>query len=451
MQSETAAALRALLIPVVCMVCSQPAHAIFMRPEFVPTKRLLQNTETFLKQNPQDAQAHYTLARIHYLAFANRSIIMASGRDPDRPSVAPDHLLEDWQYYERQYEAQRRTLDEMRLESFEGMNDQQQEAYYERQAEIAEQLDRDKWQPQRLSIESAAKHAVKAEMAFVKAIELEPHTGLFVLGRASLHDQFREFARRHKLEIPAEFAKVTPQSIADLYLQAFEKTADEDARLTHIPLAGLQSVVSFEAAGAILARLDQPDVQLDASVIKRVKDHLTKMKALERGPITPIILATSATTTLSELVDADCTVLFDLDGDGFARRWQWLQPDAGILVWDPRQQGKVRSGTQLFGSATFRMLWENGYQPLRWLDDDRDGQLARGELDGMSLWFDRNSNGQSEPGEVQPLEKLGVVSLSVNAQPDAHSVLTSPGGVRWADGRITASWDWIALPAGQQH
>lgn len=447
---ETAGALRALLILVVCVACSQPAPAMFMRPEFVPTKRLLQNAETFLKQNPQDAQAHYTLARIHYLAFANRSAIMASGRNPDRPSVAPDHLIEDWEYYERQYEAQRRTLDEMQLESVEGMNDQQHEAYDERQAEIAEQLDRDNWQPQRLSIESATEHAVNAETAFVKAIELEPDNGLFFLGRASLHDQFREFARRHELEIPAAFAEVTPQSITDLYVQAFEKSADDDARLTHIPLAGMQSVVSFEAAGAILARRDEPDVRLDAGDLKRAEDHLTKMKALERGPITPIILATSAATTLPELIDSDCTVLFDLDGDGLARPWQWVGPDAGILVWDPRRRGEVRWGTQLFGSATFRMLWEDGYQPLRWLDDNRDGRLTRGELAGMSLWFDRNSNGQSESGEVQTLEKLGVVSLSVNAQSDADGVLTSPGGVRWADGRITASWDWIALPAGQE-
>ena len=81
----------------------------------------------------------------------------------------------------------------------------------------------------------------------------------------------------------------------------------------------------------------------------------------------------------------------DLAGSGQAQPYTWVQPDTGILVWDPWSEGRIRSGRQLFGSVTFHMFWSDGYRALDALDDNRDGELRGNELKGLAAWFDRES------------------------------------------------------------
>ena len=42
-------------------------------PQPVPIERLLKSAQTYLEAHPNEAAAHYTLARIHYLAFSRGS------------------------------------------------------------------------------------------------------------------------------------------------------------------------------------------------------------------------------------------------------------------------------------------------------------------------------------------------------------------------------------------
>jgi hypothetical protein len=66
------------------------------------------------------------------------------------------------------------------------------------------------------------------------------------------------------------------------------------------------------------------------------------------------------------------------------------------------------------------------------------------ELDGLVVWFDRNSNGFSDPGEVVSLSCLGIVSLAVRAQRGDDGILNCPVGlIRW-DGSYAPTYDWIA-------
>jgi hypothetical protein len=102
-------------------------------------------------------------------------------------------------------------------------------------------------------------------------------------------------------------------------------------------------------------------------------------------------------------VDRSARVRFDADGSGLAREWTWLTSDAAWLVYDPKGTGKVDSALQMFGNVSFWRFWQNGYEALRSLDDNGDGQLTGVELAGLALWHDINGSGCSEPGEVRPL------------------------------------------------
>ncbi|HEY2015841.1 MAG TPA: hypothetical protein VGH38_20200 [Bryobacteraceae bacterium] len=66
------------------------------------------------------------------------------------------------------------------------------------------------------------------------------------------------------------------------------------------------------------------------------------------------------------------------------------------------------------------------------------------ELAGLSLWFDKNQNGISDPEEVIPVPQAGVEALAVRADAwDGQSPMNMRG-VRLKDGRVLPSWDWVA-------
>src|SRR5690606_11753001 len=99
-----------------------------------------------------------------------------------------------------------------------------------------------------------------------------------------------------------------------------------------------------------------------------------------------------------------------------------------LLVWDPEGTGLISSGTQLFGNWFFGgkkssytpasingsappAPWKDGYEALGTLDADGNGRISGIELDGLSLWYDRNMNGISEAGEVKSIKSAGIISL----------------------------------------
>ena len=130
-------------------------------------------------------------------------------------------------------------------------------------------------------------------------------------------------------------------------------------------------------------------------------------------------------------------------GDGVKRTWEWVSPDTGILVWDPNHTGKVKSGRQLFGSVTWWMFWEDGYAPLRALDDNGDGVLTGKELRGISVWVDRNGNGISDPGEVTPASQFGIRSIRISPDSRLNRVLSSARGIEMKDGSVSPTFDWV--------
>ena len=203
---------------------------------------------------------------------------------------------------------------------------------------------------------------------------------------------------------------------------------------------GWYSVVA-EATDYLTPFLDPEKDKKELATLKRRIEH---MKRLGRA-ITPIAVPLSDDLDVADLADLNARVPFDADGSGERGNWSWITRDAAWLVFDQKGDGQVTSGLQLFGSVTFWLFWNDGYEALATLDDDADGQLAGAELRHLALWRDANGNGTSEPGELMSLGKAGITSLSCQRQShdSPHCKAFSPKGMTFRDGTTRPTYDLI--------
>lgn len=177
----------------------------------------------------------------------------------------------------------------------------------------------------------------------------------------------------------------------------------------------------------------------DRARIQRLRERLGASQPVIY--VTPIVVPMQD-APFSQLVDESSRVAFDFAGTGDRRAQGWLTPDAAWLVWDPEWRGEVRSGFDLIGQRTWSVFWSDGFEALRALDDNRDGELTGGELGGLSLWRDENRNGVSDPGEVIPANVHGIAALVVRGSATRPGLITAPNGVRFDDGRTRPLYDW---------
>jgi hypothetical protein len=157
--------------------------------------------------------------------------------------------------------------------------------------------------------------------------------------------------------------------------------------------------------------------------------------------VTPIVVPLRD-APFAQMIDNGANVEFDFAGTGDTRAQGWITPDAAWLVWDPEWRGEVRSGFDMIGQRTWSVFWSDGFEALRALDDNRDGELTGGELGGLSLWRDENMNGVSDPGEVLPANVHGIAGLSVRGAPTRPGLITAPAGVRFDNGHTRPLYDW---------
>jgi hypothetical protein len=270
---------------------------------------------------------------------------------------------------------------------------------------------------------AAQAHLEAALKAYRQASELDKDNLVIHLGLAWLTEQAgrKDDAVKQYRTIAAE---------------AWEK----EKGLTMLGLGG--QTLTGEVASYLVPLLD---AEKDKREIETLKDHVATLGKLPY-PVTPIAVPLADGLTAADLEAPDARVTFDVDGSGLGREWSWITPKAAWLVSDPRRDGKINSGRQLFGNVTFWMFWNNGYAPLAALDDNRDGILTGNELADLALWRDANGNGVAEPAEVKPLSAYGIVALSykwqtLNDQPD--QIAFSPNGVVFQDGKTRPTFDLV--------
>lgn len=182
------------------------------------------------------------------------------------------------------------------------------------------------------------------------------------------------------------------------------------------------------------------DPQKDRAEWQRLSKLQEEVMPVISRRYSPIIIPLTQHPQLAECLNPNASIRFDLDGNGPAL-WTWITPACGWLVYDHDRAGLITSGLQLFGNVTFWLFWENGYEPLASLDDDQNGILSGSELTHLSIWHDSNSNGFSDPGEVQPLDRWDIVALDTNHQPHETALRWNPRGIHFRDGTTRPSFD----------
>ena len=358
---------------------------IMLMPDLrkVPVSRLLVNLERIARENPTSAQAQINLARLHVMAYALKS------EDAD---------------------------------AVQGRNEKQttiEIPYYPPGTDVPRAVQPS---PSAEHTARAAEHLKKAIQHYDAALKLEPDNMTALLGRG--------WARQQAAE--------TAGAIVDLRrVIAVAWPRDSKTKM----LVPSQQLYSQEAIGYLLPLLDQ---KRDAA---EIQDLLSKQTDLKNRPraVTPIAIPLEDDLTPADFIDRLARVRFDADGSALDREWTWITPRAGWLVYDAFGRGEITSALQLFGSVTFWLFWNNGYDALRSLDDDGSGALDNGELRHLAIWRDANSNGRSEAGEVQPLAAHGITSLSCDyiESDDGRVAAFATRGATLSDGRTRATYDVI--------
>ena len=227
------------------------------------------------------------------------------------------------------------------------------------------------------------------------------------------------------------------------YRRAIEQAWPKEQNVRFAELG--QRFYTEEAARYLIPLLDP---KRDEAEISELQKRMQMLARVPR-PITPIAIPLSDGATIKTIIDLNAAVPFDADGSGRRRAWTWITDQAGWLVYDASGRGQITSALQWFGDSTFWAFWHNGYEALRALDDDRDGELRGSELRHLAIWHDANHNGRSERGEVLPLTRYGIEALSCRflKGDGIYTAAWSDVGVRFAVGRTRPTYDVILRTA----
>lgn len=386
-----------------------PARAKMMMPQSVPVDRLIKNVGAYVEKNPKDAQGYFILGRLHALAFA---------RGPEPVQV----------YRYGRDEAENTTS----LPSFP----------YDARTEVS----RTSTDPH-LTAE-ARTHLLESVRSYQRAAQLAPREAVHWLGLGWILEQGVNYIGDVGLPPGEPERKVSDRAKLQLwvskaayaYRQAYNLAIKQDLAGSHMIDS---EVISKEAGEGLIRLAPKRDLSpAQKAELKDIADSIAKIKIDRRRIISPIIFPLHDVRPLESLLSPGSSASFDLAGDGQSARWPWLNPDTGILVWDPQHTGRVTSGRQLFGSVTWWMFWRDGYEPLAALDDNHDGWLSGHELDGIAVWCDRNGNGVSDPGEVVPLATFAITKIAVHSDGRENGAPANSHGLRRTDGTYLPTYDW---------
>jgi hypothetical protein len=450
--------MRSFVCVAVCLLglAFENARGMFLRPELEPVDRLVKNAESYAESHPSDAAAQYTLARIHYLAFALRidAVPCFPPNEDGQRVPAPDHLVGLPVEMARRNRAIEKAREELGLKGDKGeipSDPEKIQKYWQTVTRITDELTKENWTPPALPNDALLKHADRAAQLFHQATQLDAKNGLYPLGYGSLMLQVADWLDSAKIETLPESLKLDQRAAArSAFLKAWNLSFPTDSKSKSLPPSGLPGMVSHEAGRGFVQLCEATSDKLTAeekAALPKVRAGLEKLEKLPQTIVTPLVLALTSVSQLSDLLQPGSAVEFDLRGFGHAERWEWIKPELGLLVWDPLDRREVRSGRQLFGHYTFRIFRDNGYEALASLDDNADGKLSGLELDGIAVWFDRNGDGVSSREEVVPVHELGVQALECRATSRDERHLMNSRGVRFSDGRELPTWDWMPRAA----
>ena len=267
----------------------------FALPQSAPVDRLLKSAETYLAAHPGEADAHYTLARIHYLAFTRGAREVPVFREVgagEKPAIASD-----WAISFELYEARQKRADQLALQDIGERGPRpstdKASAFEEARGRRARQLEEQDWHPSgNLPANEMITHALAALAEFREASRLEPKSGRQVLAMALLHEKFARWAAVAKPpNLPGALRALSLSGAREAYLHAFRLAIPGDAALPARPASGVASLLSHQAGEAYLRLADHDRAKLKApekAALDEVRAGLKKLKKLRVGAITPL-------------------------------------------------------------------------------------------------------------------------------------------------------------------
>ena len=370
------------------VMLSTGGHAIYMRPDLenVPVARLVTNLERELATNPKNPEIHLRLARLYAMAYTANTDEL-----PARVVAGKDQPPK-------------------------------QEAWFGHEPNVLPE----KLPPGTERTAASKTYLQKSLDHYKAAVGLDASS---LVARIGLGWALEQSGNRPGAI--AEYRKVVEQ--------AWPK--EQSAKFAQLG----QRFYTEEAARYLIPLLDP---KADAPEISELTNRMKQLARVPR-PVTPIAIPLSDAATVKTIVDLDAAVPFDADGTGRVRAWTWISDDAGWLVYDGSGRGEITSALQWFGDVTFWTFWKNGYEALGALDDNGDGELRGNELRYLAVWHDANRNGRSERGEVKPVARHGIESLSCkySAGDGIFTAAWSQDGVRFAGGRTRPTYDVILRTA----
>ncbi len=389
------------------LVFSAPVWAMWLEPDTtIPWSRLVDNIKAYLEVNPDDAQAYGELARLYNLAFSTKvtDLRAYSTAEGELPRIA-------WQ------EAGGQPVN------------------WRKPGQISPE--------QRFCLFESIR-------MYQEAIKLAPESSMYWMGLGYMYSQ----AAKEISVVAWPFPEPLPDKrVLPALKRAWEEKmldAYRQVRLLRSDPAtskGFADEDDMEAASAILDVLkDRKKLSKAEAEEKKEIEQKFESGVMPGRMITPIIFSLSSAKPLADLIDNTRAVGFDLEGAGITRAWPWVKPDTAMLAWDPTGSGQIQSGRQLIGSATWWMLWEDGYRVLNALDNDRNGRLEGGELRGLAVWRDTNANAASDPGEVVAVSEAGIESIECAATHACDGMPVNLNGLKLRDGRVLPTYDWVTTP-----
>ncbi len=368
--------------------------SIYARPDLskTPVARLIENIGKQVAADPKNAVLLVNLARVHGMAYAKKT---------DELEVEKRKPLEAWFGYDNPRVPFGKIVpldDEFKKEK--KLND----AAIEKLEKVAKE------------------HLDKSIETFRKALEVDKENATAELGLAWALDQSGK----------------SDEAIA-IYRKLVASGWENEKDMTFAKIT-FKSIVA-ESAGYLLQKLDE---QKDKAEIADLNDKFERVSQIIR-PITPIAIPLGE-PNWSNVYDASASVHFDADGSGYQHEWTWIRPQAGWLVYDQQQDGKITSALQLFGNVSFWCFWENGYDALHALDDNGDGWIRGNELKSLAIWQDINQNGISELGEVRPVIAHEIAAIHCScfqSMFDGQMISFNPRGIQRRDGSFGPTYDVI--------
>jgi hypothetical protein len=135
----------------------------------------------------------------------------------------------------------------------------------------------------------------------------------------------------------------------------------------------------------------------------------------------PLVLNFNPTAGGIDTISSFRGVDFDLKGKGSKQTVGWVRPEqGGFLVLDLNNNNMIDSGKEMFGEATnilgTNLQASNGYIALSQYDNNGDGSIDHKDkiFKSLKVWFDLNTDGISQPGEITSLQSLEINKLKFN-------------------------------------